>query len=60
MEIITGNDFKDIRRRLGLTQQGMAEELGVSRPTIISWEKQGEGHLDRMVYLAIQALVRLP
>ena len=60
MEIITGTDFKAIRKQLGLTQQAMAEELGVSRPTIIGWERQGDEHLNRMVYLAIQALVRLP
>ena len=60
MQIITGTDFKAIRKQLGLTQQAMAKELGVSRPTISAWEKQGEGHLDRMVYLAVQALVHLP
>jgi transcriptional regulator with XRE-family HTH domain len=60
MAIITGNDFKAIRKQLGLTQQAMAEELGVSRPTISGWEKQDEGHLDRLIYLAVQALLKIP
>lgn len=30
--------FKRLRRRLGLTQKGLAQELGVSLPTVGRWE----------------------
>lgn len=58
--LITGQDLKSIRKRLNLTQQEMAFELGVSRQTIISWEAKGEDYLDRIVFLAMKALVNIP
>ncbi len=36
--MIIGNELKEVRRELGLTQKGLAEELGVSLPTVVNWE----------------------
>lgn len=36
--MITGKELKQIRRELGLTQKGLAEQLGVSLPTVVNWE----------------------
>ena len=33
-------EFRDIRKRLGLSQQAIAEFLGVSARTIYSWENE--------------------
>ena len=39
MDIDWGQRIKDYRTRNGLTQQAMADDLGVDRTTIIRWEK---------------------
>lgn len=36
--MLIGNDLKQVRRELGLTQKGLAEKLGVSLPTVVNWE----------------------
>jgi DNA-binding transcriptional regulator YiaG len=38
-DIYEGSDIKDIRSRLGMTQEKFAEELEISLPTIRSWEQ---------------------
>ena len=45
------NRLKEIREQSGLSQQGLATELGVSRQTIISIEK---GRYDPSLPLAFQ------
>lgn len=45
------NRLKEIREQRGLSQQGLATELGVSRQTIISIEK---GRYDPSLPLAFQ------
>lgn len=57
----TGHELKAVRTEtLGMTQEEMARELGVSRPTLSSWENAGEEYVGRIVYLSVQALLRLP
>jgi transcriptional regulator with XRE-family HTH domain len=35
---MTGAEIRSIRKRLGLTQQGFADRIGISRRTIEAWE----------------------
>lgn len=48
-------DIKAIRKRLGLTQGGLAEKLGVTRMTIYNWENREK----RPSNLAKRQLARL-
>lgn len=57
---MTGDELKQRRKEWGLTQDLLARELGVSRPTISAWEKLGEDKIDRLVFLAIEALTKHP
>ena len=57
---MTGLDIQTKRRALGLTQEHLAKELGVSRPTISAWEKAENPPNARLIYLALTALERLP
>jgi DNA-binding transcriptional regulator YiaG len=36
----TGADLKEARERAGLTQQEVADRLGHSRQTLVSWEQR--------------------
>ncbi len=36
---VTGDDIKALRKRCGLTQDSVAEKLGVRRQTLGNWEK---------------------
>lgn len=38
---MTGDEFKDALRRLGRTQIGFAQEIGVSRRTVHLWAERG-------------------
>lgn len=35
---MTGDELKDLRAKLGLTQLQLAEKLGVARNTVTRWE----------------------
>ena len=37
----TKRDVKDLRKRLGLSQQALAEKLYVDQSTISDWERNG-------------------
>lgn len=39
--VIAWNELRDARERIGLTQEELAQELGVSTRTITNWEKSG-------------------
>lgn len=39
--VITWNDLRDARERIGFTQEELANELGVSTRTITNWEATG-------------------
>ena len=34
-----GNEIRKLRKRLGLTQQQLADKLGVDRTTVSRWER---------------------
>lgn len=57
---MTGLDLQELRKSLGLTQELLAKELGVSRPTISVWEKADKVPNSRLIELAFEALKRLP
>lgn len=57
---MTGHELKAKRKSLGLTQDLLAQELSVSRPTISIWEKRGDQAVDRIVFLAMEALTHNP
>lgn len=57
---MTGPELQAKRKKLSLTQEMLAKELEVSRPTIISWEKANTVPNGRLVELAIEALERFP
>ena len=38
---MTGDEFKAVLRRLGRTQIGLAQEIGVSRRTVHLWAERG-------------------
>ena len=57
---MTGDELRQVRLAMGYrTQDLLAKELRVSRPTIVAWEKT-ERDLDHIVWLAIEALARNP
>jgi transcriptional regulator with XRE-family HTH domain len=57
---MTGNQLRERRKLLGLSQDLLAKELRVSRPTISAWEARGTEAIDHLVFLAVEALSRNP
>lgn len=57
---MTGNELRQRRQSLGLTQDLLAKEFRVSRQSISSWEKQGDESVDHIVSLAMEAICRCP
>ncbi len=55
---MTGNEFRQWRKEYGYTQNGIADELGVSRQTIVSWEKSAK-HLPRLLELALKSVTQV-
>lgn len=51
---MTGDEFKGFRRSVGISQEGLANELGVSRKFVN--EIENGAPIDRRTELAIQAL----
>lgn len=52
---MTAQEIKELRQRLKLTQQELADELGVARLTVIRWETGQK----RPSSLALRQLTRL-
>jgi transcriptional regulator with XRE-family HTH domain len=48
---------REARQVLVLTQEGLAELLGVARPTIAKWESDGDNHLPRWAQKALRVQV---
>ena len=38
IKIMNGDGIKELRKKLGLTQQELADKIGVARVTIARWE----------------------
>ena len=52
---MTAEEIKALRKKLNLTQNQMAQQLGVARLTIINWEAKA----GRPSHLALRQLHRL-
>lgn len=52
---LTGDDVRDWRKAHALTQIELAQELDVSRQTVIGWEAT-EGEVPRLLQLALRGL----
>ena len=37
---MTGKEIKELRKKLKMTQQELADELGVARITVVRWEAE--------------------
>jgi DNA-binding transcriptional regulator YiaG len=49
-------DFTRVREQLGLSQAGLARELGVSRAAVSRWES-GERKIDNVLAIALDCLL---
>ena len=49
--VMTPDELKRLRARLGLTQEGLANQLGVSRETVARWEIGSRGITEPIVRL---------
>jgi len=55
MEIrITPEKVREYRIQLGMTQEGLARELGVSFSTVNRWENEGRGFQKGLTKYALQ------
>jgi transcriptional regulator with XRE-family HTH domain len=54
---ITGAKVREQRLALGLTQQGLADILGVSRNTVARWERE-EMAIPSFLHLALKTVER--
>ena len=56
---ITGEQLREERSRLRMTQEELAEELGVSRVTLNRWERETMAiQQQRMLILALESIKR--
>ena len=53
---MTGDQLADIRLTLTLTQQELADALGVHRVTVANWERGGDNPVPKAIALAMMAL----
>lgn len=56
MKYATGNDVREVRNRIGFSQEKLAAEWGISKPTIQAWERQRDQPVARPKLVA--ALLR--
>lgn len=56
-EVVNGNELKDFRAKLGLTQQQLADALSVDRNTVARWERD-ERAIPPFLPLALETLER--
>jgi transcriptional regulator with XRE-family HTH domain len=52
---MSGDDFRNIRKAMGLTQQGLAELMAVTQATISRWES-GEMKIDMRTATTLRSL----
>ena len=53
---MTGSDFKQVRRKLGLTQQQLGDELHMTR-VMVGLMERGEKPIERRTEYAVQYLL---
>jgi len=56
---MTGRDFAEFRKKLGLSQMDLAIEFGVSRATITNWERS-DNPVSPLAQLGLIALGNVP
>ena len=54
METITAKDIEELRKRYGLSREGLADRLGVSIASIYRWERGAKPNR-----IAVRAFIRL-
>ena len=54
---MTGNDLKEARKKLGLTQEALADRIGMTR-VMIGLMERGAKPIERRTELAIRCLLR--
>lgn len=54
---MTADELRDFRLRLNITQQTLAEALGVDRNTVARWER-GERAIPAFLHLALETIER--
>ena len=52
---MTGIQFREWRRKLGLSQEAAARVLGISRATVVRWER-GDWPIPPMAVMAVEHL----
>lgn len=53
MNVITANKLVSLRKSFGLSQEGLAEKLGISRQAISKWERaESAPDMDNLIALA--------
>jgi len=55
IEVMTGKELQEWRRKWGLSQKGLAQRLGVIRVTVARWET-GTRAIPSFLSLALEAL----
>lgn len=53
---MTGNQMRELRRSAGLTQAMLAEQVGLSRKSVVEAEALGDGKVERRTEFAVRAL----
>ncbi len=55
-----GEKVRDHRKQLGMTQQELADRLGVSRRAVVAWEHDGKLPKRAEIYTELAALFSVP
>jgi transcriptional regulator with XRE-family HTH domain len=55
---VTGDELRDLRKRLGLTQVELAEKVGVASNTVARWER-GELGISEPVSRLVKLLAKV-
>jgi len=53
---MTSNEVRELRKNLGLTQQGLAQKLDCTVGTIVRWERNGNVNVSTIAEYALRWL----